>query len=90
VYKIIKSNGTELEVVPKVGTTFSLKEMQQIVGGYIQFVYLDANEIMVCNEEGKLMNLPYNEAATKLLSGTDYEGDFICGDVLIADRKSIN
>lgn len=38
----------------------SLKAMQEIVGGYIQPIYLDDSVALVCNDEGKLMNLPAN------------------------------
>ena len=39
----------------------SLKEMQGIVGGMIQPVYpFDDPVALVCNDEGKLMNLPAN------------------------------
>ncbi len=39
----------------------SLEAMQEIVGGLIQAVYpFDEPVALVCNEEGKLMNLPAN------------------------------
>lgn len=38
----------------------SLKSMQDIVGGLIQPIYLDDSVVLVCNDEGKLMNLPAN------------------------------
>ncbi len=38
----------------------SLKAMQDIVGGLIQSIYLDDSVALVCNDEGKLMNLPAN------------------------------
>ena len=38
----------------------SLKEMQGIVGGLIQPIYLDDSVVLICNDEGKLMNLPAN------------------------------
>lgn len=38
----------------------SLKTMQDIVGGLIQPIYLDDPVALVCNDEGKLMNLPAN------------------------------
>ena len=38
----------------------SLSVMQEIVGGYIQAVHLDDSVVLVCNEEGKFMNLPPN------------------------------
>ena len=38
-----------------------LKEMQGIVGGYIQAIYpFEEPVALVCNDEGKLMNLPAN------------------------------
>lgn len=37
-----------------------LKEMQGIVGGLIQPIYLDDSVVLICNDEGKLMNLPAN------------------------------
>ena len=38
----------------------SLKAMQKIVGGLIQPIYLDDSVALICNDEGKLMNLPPN------------------------------
>lgn len=38
----------------------SLKKMQGIVGGLIQPIYLDDSVALVCNDEGRLMNLPAN------------------------------
>ena len=39
----------------------SLKAMQDIVGGLIQPIYpFDDPVALVCNDEGKLMNLPAN------------------------------
>lgn len=38
----------------------SLKEMHGIVGGLIQPIYLDDSAVLICNDEGKLMNLPAN------------------------------
>ena len=46
---------------------------------------------MVINEEGKLMNLPFNETATKLFH-EEYphltEFDVICGDAIILSGKA--
>lgn len=38
----------------------SLKSMQDIVGGLIQPIYLDDSVALICNDEGKLMNLQAN------------------------------
>lgn len=40
-----------------------LKSMQKIVGGSIEAVYPFADSVaLICNEEGKLLNLPLNRA----------------------------
>ena len=40
-----------------------LESMQKIVGGSIQAIYpFDAPVALICNEEGKLLNLPLNRA----------------------------
>ena len=38
----------------------TLEELQGIVGGYIEAVTLTSDCVIVCNEEGRLMDLPYN------------------------------
>ena len=45
----------------------SLKDMQDLVGGYIQLVPLSDSEYMVCNEEGLIKNLPVNDIANEIL-----------------------
>jgi hypothetical protein len=66
----------------------SLKEMQEAVNGYIEFVYLPDNVIMVVNEEGKINRLPVNSNVTKMYA--PIINDVIVGDVLIIDSKYIN
>jgi uncharacterized protein DUF3846 len=57
----------------------SLKDYQAIVGGYIELVYLD-DGVMYVNEEGKLLDLPYNAIATEVSS---LVFDVIMGDALV-------
>lgn len=38
----------------------SLTVMQDVVGGLIQPIHLDNSVVLVCNNEGKLMDLPPN------------------------------
>lgn len=41
----------------------SLEGMQRVVGGYIQAIYpFDEPVALICNEEGKLLELPFNRA----------------------------
>ena len=59
----------------------SLKAMQDIVGGLIQPIPLnDPDVILVCNDEGKLLNLPANRGLR------DEDGqiyDIVCGTFFI-------
>ena len=71
--------GTAPEIVTMPNT---LDALQAAVGGYIEAVTLDANSILVCNEEGKLTGLPANRqvggdtiAGTFLIVGAE-DGDF--------------
>ena len=62
----------------------SLETMQAIVGGYIQAVYPYRDEIaLVCNEEAKLMGLPYNRPLTND-RGVPY--DIVCGTFFLAGQ----
>lgn len=60
----------------------SLSVMQEIVGGYIQAVHLDDSVVLVCNEEGKFMDLPANRGLRNK-SGQMYDivfgTFFLCG-----------
>lgn len=37
-----------------------LEVLQAIVGGYIETVTLASDLVIICNEEGRIMGLPYN------------------------------
>ena len=59
-----------------------LDEMQTIVGGHIQAVYPFQDEVaLVCNEEGKHLDLPFNRPLTND-RGIPY--DMICGTFFLA------
>lgn len=82
---IYKTNGEVLQTTPKNGKDFSLEEMQAIVGGYIEIVYLDNGQLMIVNEEGKINGSPLNDNASMLVGYTD----LIMGDVLVCESKQV-
>lgn len=67
-----------------------LEAMQKIVGGTIQAVYpFDEPVALICNDEGKLLNLPLNRALRDsdgrvydIVAGTF----FLCGATASSDR----
>ena len=75
-------------MVQDVGS--DLKSMQKIVGGSIQAIYpFDEPVALICNEEGKLLNLPLNRALRDdegnvydIISGTF----FVCAAPPDSDR----
>jgi hypothetical protein len=88
--EIIKTNGTRQSVQPTNGTDFTLEEMQGIVGGDIELVFLNETEIMVVNEEGKVNALAYNSAATHIFKENHPSvSDYIVGDVLVCNNEQI-
>lgn len=77
------------EVKPNNGTDFSLEELQGFVEGYIEIHELKDNKYIVCNEEGKLHDLPYNPLASAMYWLTYGRTDVIVGNALVCDKGEI-
>lgn len=60
----------------------SLKAMQEIVGGLIQPIYLENSVVLVCNDAGKLMDLPANRGLRDK-NGQLY--DIVCGTFFLCN-----
>ena len=86
---IFKTDGTKIKVAPDA-KTYSLEELQRIVGGYIEIKRITDECLMVVNEEGKLNGLPINDRATKLYQTCILTDDFIVGDALFCDIHHID
>lgn len=83
---IIKTSGEIIECEPENKKDFSLKELQSIVGGYIELINLKDGKLMIVNEEGLINLLPRNKKASEMIDG--FFG-FIVGDVLICEFNQI-
>jgi hypothetical protein len=77
------------EVQPANGRNFTLAEAQGLVGGLIEVFPLGDDRIMVCNEEGKLEQLPVNVEATIIFRRTYGPIDTIVGDVVICRNNEL-
>ena len=86
--QLVSTNGDVKSVKPKNNKTFSLKELQSYVEGYIQIVKTRDDRLMIMNEEGRNNNLPYNEIATSLYIYGSH--DVVVGDVLVTDKELIS
>lgn len=80
-----------IEVAPKNGSTFTLEELQNYVGGYIEIITCEnPNYLIVMNEEGKLLGLRKNYFATEFAGSGIFAGDYIAGCVIICERGMID
>ena len=82
---VIKTSG-EIESRDIDGT---LESMQALVGGYIEALDLTGDSTMWVNEEGLLLDLPYNHTAT-MFAGNWYNDTYIVGDVFITGGADEN
>lgn len=62
----IPVQGRPKEVMPANNTDFKLREVQKLVGGYVEVVYLRDGRIMLVDEEGLLKGAPLNRAASRM------------------------
>lgn len=84
----IQQSGERKIVAPKDGKTFSLEELQEYVGGYIERV-LEDGRMLWMDEEGKLKHKGINIFATQLTRGLLANDDLIVGDTLLTDPSEV-
>ena len=64
----------------------SLESLQYIVGGLIEYINLENNVDLICNEEGKINNLPFNRSiGNDIIAGT-----FIIAGVNLQNGETIS
>lgn len=72
---IVKRPDEEIGHVTNISPT--LQNLQNIVGGHIETVTIAPGVVVICNEEGRIMGLPYNCT----VRGRNLIGDFTVGFV---------
>jgi len=69
----------------------TLESMQNVVGGLIEFIRLPDKTVLVANEEGLCLGLPFNQEATFIVNRAFKRGDgFITGNAIHLDQKEID
>ena len=66
----------------------TLKQLQKLIGGYIELHTMDDGRQMVMNEDAKMMQLPVNLTATDMLPSR-LHGDKVVGDVIILSGEGL-
>jgi len=79
-------NARDVEFSGKIA---NLKELQELVGGYIEILWLRGGKALVVNEEGKIYGLPVNDRATYLIEEHGLS-DVIVGNVVLMESKYID
>lgn len=80
---LIPTTGENQEVLPHSGEAFTLQELHNYVGGYIEMLRVADGRFMFLNEDGKRLQLPYNQRATLMMRGRIADDDYIVGTVII-------
>jgi hypothetical protein len=86
---LITVDGTKTTRLPKHGSAFTLKELQEAVGGYIEFLHLIDGTVVVLDEDGKAKGRELNMSATDLCAPTLGPWDAIVGDVLVCSPTEV-
>lgn len=74
----------------QVKVEHTVKNLQNIVGGLIEFVELEHNVDLVCNEEGKIYNLEFNRIiGNDIIAGTFFIAGQHKGETISLSRKQI-
>jgi len=90
---LINTDDMVTEIGPGGGrSTFTLEELQKLVGGYIEIVSLANGDLLVVNEDGMALGLPTNERATMIAERDRVRmgPGGILGDVVRCKRKEID
>ena len=73
------------------------KAVSKFVGGMVEVVTFPNGDLLLLNEEGKLMGLPLNEKASKLWKDTfdndNYitgRDDFVVGPAILIKKQALN
>lgn len=93
---IIRSNGDKVDLPPpQNGTDYSITELSRFIGGgLVEFVHIEAEKIMVVDEDYLAKELPLNLKATwiyrEMALRNGYLADHVVlGDVAIIARNQI-
>lgn len=83
-YVKVPANGYP-EIIDKNELSISYRETREAVGGCIDIVSpFEKNDIcIVCNDEGKLLDMSVNRYASRLYG---YAFDYIAGDVIVCGQ----
>tara|TARA_R100001015_G_scaffold6116_1_gene2392 strand:+ start:180 stop:488 length:309 start_codon:yes stop_codon:yes gene_type:complete len=92
----INTDASEMWYVTNVKDEPNLKQAQDFVGGMVECITFPNGDLLIVNEEGKLMQLPLNPEGTMLWRMTfDNDNyvtgrkDFVVGPAIYIKKKAL-
>ena len=75
----VNTEASEFKIIEDVKNEPSLKEAQDFVGGMVECITFPNGDLLIINEEGKLIGLPLNPEATLLWKMTFDNDNYVTG-----------
>ena len=77
--KEINTKASEFKIIENKKDEPNYKKVSEFVGGMVECITFPNGDLLLINEEGKLMNLPYNPEASALWKATFDNDNYITG-----------
>lgn len=77
---LYKTTGEKIYIAPKNKKKFTLRELQDYVGGFVAQFRVGKGHVLVVNEDGRLLDLQHNRKASELVHQFGYAD--IVGDAV--------
>ena len=91
------TDSSEFKIIENKKDEPQYKEVSSFVGGMVEAVQFPNGDLLLLNEEGKLMGLPVNEKASELWKDTfDNDNyitgrkDFVVGPAILIKKDALN
>ncbi len=69
---LYKTTGEKVYITPKNKKKFTLRELQNYVGGFVEQIPIGMGHVLYVNEDGRLLELQHNRKASELASQFGY------------------
>jgi hypothetical protein len=93
----LSTDANEFVIIDDKKNEPQYKAVSDFVGGMVQVVSFPNGDLLLFNEEGKLMKLPLNKKASKLWKDTfdndNYitgRDDFVVGPAILIKKQALN
>ena len=93
----INTDASEFKIIKNKKDEPQYKEVSKFVGGKVECIQFPNGDLLLLNEEGKLMQLPLNPEATALWRSTFTKDkyafghdDFVVGPAILIKKQALN